>query len=97
MDRASRAFFGASVSSSWFSSILGGEVDNARDSSWRPYFMVLLYLAAKPTHVRVDADELVYPLHHSMACGRQSRGQGLLRGTVLSCHCSGVVAPFRGM
>jgi hypothetical protein len=56
--------------------------------------MALLYLAAKPAHVGVAVDGLAYPLHRPMACGRQTRGQGILPGVVLSHHCSGVVAPF---
>jgi hypothetical protein len=58
---------------------------------------VLLYLAAKPTHVGVDADRLACPLHRPMACNHQTRGQGLLTGVVFSHHCSGVVAPFWGI
>jgi hypothetical protein len=68
-------------------------VDDARDDSWR----CLLYLAAKPAHVGVDVDGLAYPLHHPTACGRQTRGHGLLLGVVLSRRCSGVVVPFRVM
>jgi hypothetical protein len=37
------------------------EVDDAQDGSWRRCFVVLLYLAAKPTHVGVDADGLTCP------------------------------------
>jgi hypothetical protein len=56
----------------------------------------LLQLAAKPAHVGVDVDGLASPLHHPMACGCQTRGQGLLLGVVLSCHCSGRWRLFRG-
>jgi hypothetical protein len=52
-------------------------------------------LAAKPAHVGIDMDGLAYPLHCPIACGRQTRGQGLLPGVVLSRCCSGVVAPFQ--
>jgi hypothetical protein len=56
-----------------------------------------LYLAAKPSHVGVDVDRLAYPLHRPMACYHQTRDQGFLSGTVLSCHVTMVVASFRGM
>jgi hypothetical protein len=48
-----------------------------------------LYLAAKPSHVGVDVDRLGCPLHCPMTCSHQMRGQGLLLGDVLSCHCNG--------
>jgi hypothetical protein len=51
--------------------------------------MAWLYLAAKPSHMGVDVDGLAYPLHRSTACSHQTRGQGLLRGVVLSRRCSG--------
>jgi hypothetical protein len=56
--------------------------------------MALLYLAPKPAHVGVDLHGLAYPLHSPMACSRQTRGQGLLLGVVLSHHCSEAVVPF---
>jgi hypothetical protein len=59
--------------------------------------MVLLYLAAKSTHMGVDVDGLACPLHCPMACDRQMKGQGLLSGVVLSHRFSGVVEPFWGM
>jgi hypothetical protein len=37
--------------SSWFRGILGAEVDDALDNSWRGSFMAWLYLMAKPSHV----------------------------------------------
>jgi hypothetical protein len=43
-----------------------------------------LYLAAKPSHVRVNVDGLSCPLHHPMACGYQTRGHVYLSGVVLS-------------
>jgi hypothetical protein len=36
-----------------------------------------LYLVTKPSHVGVDVDGLVYPLHRPMTHSYQSRGQGL--------------------
>jgi hypothetical protein len=54
--------------------VLGVEVDDARDGSWRCCFTTLLYLVAKPSHVGVDVDRLTCPLHRPMACGRQTRG-----------------------
>jgi hypothetical protein len=90
------AFFWAPGCSSWFLGILGVEMDDVRDSSWRRCFTTLLYLAAKlPTLLYLDG--LACPLHRPMACGRQTRGQGLLPVAVLSRHCSGAVAPFCGM
>jgi hypothetical protein len=75
-------FFWALWCSSWFLSILSSEVDDARDGSWRHYFTVWLYLAAKPSHVGVDMDGLAYPLHRLTACSYQP--------SVVSSHrCSG--------
>jgi hypothetical protein len=45
--------------------VLGEEVDNARDVSWRGNFVKRLYLPAKPSHVGIDVDGLDYPLHRS--------------------------------
>jgi hypothetical protein len=45
------AFFLPPGCSFWLSSILGAEVDDAWDDSWRGRFAVWLYLAAKPSHV----------------------------------------------
>jgi hypothetical protein len=72
-------------------------VDDSRDGSWRRCFAALLYLATKPAHVGIDVDGLAYPLHRPMACGCQTRGQGLLPGTALSYHCSGAMVLFQGM
>jgi hypothetical protein len=72
-------------------------VDDARCSSWRRYFATFLYLFAKPTHVGVDMDGLAYPLHHPMICDRQTRGHGLLPGSILFHRYTGAVAPFWGM
>jgi hypothetical protein len=78
-------FLSAPRRSSWHPGVPDVEVDDIRDGSWICCFAVLLYLAAKPTHVGVDVDELACPLHHPMAYGHQTRGQGLLRDDVLSC------------
>jgi hypothetical protein len=43
-----------------------------------------LYLAAKPPHVEVDADELACPLHHPMTCSYHTRGHGFLSGATSS-------------
>jgi hypothetical protein len=74
---------------SWFPGILGAEVDDARDGSWRRCFTVWIYLDAKPSHMGVNVDGLACSLHHPMACSRQTRGQGLLPSTVLSRCCIG--------
>jgi hypothetical protein len=42
-----------------------------------------LYLATKPSHVRVDVDGPSYPLHYPTACSHQSRGHGFLSGAGL--------------
>jgi hypothetical protein len=42
-----------------------------------------LYLAAKPSHVRVDVDGLTCPLHHPTAYGCHTRAQSYLSDTVL--------------
>jgi hypothetical protein len=52
--------------SSWFPGVLGAEVDDAREDSWRGSFMAWLYLAAKISHVGVDVDGLACPLHRPM-------------------------------
>jgi hypothetical protein len=96
MDGALVTFFWTPGCSSWFLGILGTEMDDARDGSWRRCFTTLLYLAAKPTHMGVDMDVLAYPLHRPKVCGRQTRVQGLLSGVVLFRCCSGVVVHFWG-
>jgi hypothetical protein len=88
MDRASMAFFWALRCPSLFPGVLGAEVDDARDGSWRRCFMTLLYLATKPAHVGIDLDGLAYPLHRPMAYDHQMRGHGLLPSwapTTTSC------------
>jgi hypothetical protein len=54
--RASMAFFLAPSCSFWFPCVLGAEVDDVRDGSWRRCFTAWLYLAAKPSHMEVDVD-----------------------------------------
>jgi hypothetical protein len=49
LDRASLTFFLVSGCSFWFLDVLGTEVDDARDGSWRHCFTAWLYLIAKPT------------------------------------------------
>jgi hypothetical protein len=61
---------------SWLPDILGTEVDDVQHGSWRHCFTALHYLTAKLAHMRVDVDGLVCPLHHPMACDRQTRGAG---------------------
>jgi hypothetical protein len=81
--------FWAHGCSSWLLSVLGDEVDDARDNSWRDSFTMWLYLTAKPSHMGVDVDGLTYPLHRPMIRSCQTRGQGLLPSVILSCRCSG--------
>jgi hypothetical protein len=68
------AFFWAPECSSWFPHVVGTEVDDAQDGSWRRCFVTLLYLAAKPAHMGVDVDGLACPLHRLMASCRQTKG-----------------------
>jgi hypothetical protein len=68
--RASLAFFLAPRCSSWFPDILGTEVNDARDGSWRCCFVAWLYLADKPYDVGVDVDGLDCPQHHPTTCSR---------------------------
>jgi hypothetical protein len=69
--------------------ILGAEVDDARDESWRCSFTKWHYLPAKPSHEEIDVDGLAYPLHWPTACSCQMRGHGLLPGATLSYCCHG--------
>jgi hypothetical protein len=50
-----------------------------------------LYLAAKPSHVGVDVDELAYPpaLSYDLQASDGGRGQDFLSYAVLSHRCSG--------
>jgi lipid-binding SYLF domain-containing protein len=83
------AFFWVLGCSSLSPGVLGAELDDAHDGSWRRCFVVWLYLVAKPVYVGVDVDGLAYPLHRPMTYNRQTRGQVLLPGVVLSRHYSG--------
>jgi hypothetical protein len=47
--------------------------------------LVMLYLAAKPSHVGVMWIGLACRLHHPTACGWQTRVQSTLTDTVLLC------------
>jgi hypothetical protein len=89
-------FFLAFVCSSWFLGIIGAEVDDAQDSSWRRCFVAWLYLAAKSSYVGVDVDGLAYPLHHPMACNRQTREHGLSTRRCLVPSLQWAMLPFRG-
>jgi hypothetical protein len=87
-----QSFYGVllgSWCSSLFSSILGTEVDDARDGSWRCCFVVRLYLVAKPAHVGVDVDGLACRQDHPTACNHQMRRHGLLPDVALSHRYSG--------
>jgi hypothetical protein len=48
---ASMTFFWVPRCSSWLPGVLGTEVDEVRDDSWRGTFAMWLYLMAKPSHV----------------------------------------------
>jgi hypothetical protein len=59
--------------------------------------LVMLYLVAKPSHVKVDVDGLAYFLHCPTVHNSQRGGLCSLTGTVLS-HCSAVGhGPFSGV
>jgi hypothetical protein len=75
--------------SSWFLPVLGAEVDDAHDGSWRCCFVAWLYLIAKSYHMGVDVDGLAYLLYRPMTFCHQTRGQGLLPGAVLPRRCIG--------
>jgi hypothetical protein len=47
----STIFFLPPGCSFWLPGILGAEVEDVRDDSWRGSFVKWLYLAAKPSHV----------------------------------------------
>jgi hypothetical protein len=68
------AFFLPPECSFWLPCVLGAEVDGSRDDSWRGHFAVWLYLAAKPSHMGVNVDELVYLLLRPMVRSYQTRG-----------------------
>jgi hypothetical protein len=79
-------FLSITESSPWLSGILDAEVDDAWDNSQTGSFETLLYLAAKPSHVRVGVDRLACPLHHPTTYHCQTRGHGLTLGVDLSYH-----------
>jgi hypothetical protein len=56
------AFFWAPKCSLRLPGILGAEVDDARDNSWRGSFVKRLYLASRPSHVGFDVDGLAWSL-----------------------------------
>jgi hypothetical protein len=85
---ASMAFFLTPGCSCWLPGIIVAEVDGPRDDSLRGCFALWLYLVAKPSHVGVNVDRLVCPLHQPLVCNCQTRGHGRLPRVVLSCHCS---------
>jgi hypothetical protein len=80
------AFFLAPRSSPMFLGILGTKVGMGLPCVLGDVASRLrLYLAAKRSHVGVNVDGLACPLYCSMACSRQTRGQDLLLGAILSC------------
>jgi hypothetical protein len=74
--RASLAFILAPDCSSWFSGILGAEVDDARDGSWKRCFTAWIYLATKTSHVGVNVDGLAFP--SALSYGLQPSNEGTL-------------------
>jgi hypothetical protein len=68
------ALFWAPGCSSWLPGILGAEVDDAQDDSWRGSFVMWLYLTATLSHMGVDVDVLAYHLHWPTICSYQTRG-----------------------
>jgi hypothetical protein len=56
--------------------------------------LAMLYLVAKPSHVRADVDGLACSLHHPTACGWQTRGLCGLTGANRSCHSAVGSGPF---
>jgi hypothetical protein len=76
----------------WLPGILGAEMDDIWDDSWRGSFAMQLYLMAMPSHVGFDVDGLAYPLHRPTVRSCQTRRHGLLPGVVLSLQWA--VTPF---
>jgi hypothetical protein len=72
------AFYWALGCSSWLCGILGAEVDDAQDDSWRGSFAVWLYLVAKPSHMGFDVDGPAYRLHRPTVRSFQTGGHDLL-------------------
>jgi hypothetical protein len=79
-------FFLAPRCSSLFPGILGAEVDDAWNDSWRRCFTTCLYLAAKPSHVGVHVDGLSYPYTILQPAVIRRGDMASLPGTILS-HC----------
>jgi hypothetical protein len=90
-----RSWSGLPLCSCIFPSVPGAEVDVAQEGSWRPCFVMCSCLAAKSSHMAVDVDGLVYPLHQPMACSRQMRGPHFMLGAAMSRHAvvGGGVSP----
>jgi hypothetical protein len=87
----SRVFLWVPRHSFCFLDILGAEVDDTLYDSWKHSFAMGLYLAAKPSHVGVDANRLAWIQHHPMARSCKMGGQSLATRhcLVLSCCCNG--------
>jgi hypothetical protein len=79
--------------SSWLPGI---DVAGARDGSWGCLHLALLYLTAKPSHARADADGLACPLHSPIVCGWQMRVHSFLIGAALSHHATAGSNTFLG-
>jgi hypothetical protein len=69
----------------WLSGILGTEVDDTRDGSWRRSFVAWLYLAAKPPHMGLDVDGLAYRYTILRPVATRGGNRTSLLGVVLSC------------
>jgi hypothetical protein len=54
------------------------------------------FLAAKPSHVRIDVDVLAYPLNRTMIHSYPMRGHGLVSRTALSYRAVGGSGVFSG-
>jgi hypothetical protein len=72
------------------------DVVGARDGSWSHICFIWLCLAAKPSHVGADMDELACFLHHPMVCSWQTWVQCPLKGAALSHHAASVGGAFPG-
>jgi hypothetical protein len=82
--------------SSWLPGVLGAEVADARDGSWRRCFATWLYLAAKPSHVGVDVDGLACPPAPSYGLLPSNEGTGPPARHCLVPSLQWVVALFGG-
>jgi hypothetical protein len=88
------AFISAPECCFQFPGILGTEVIDARDGSWRRSFTAWLHLAAEPSHVGVGVDGPACILHHPMAHSCQTRGHGLSSRRCLVLLQQWAVTPF---